>query len=38
VIGWLPVELFEQFERESFLAFEAERVDRIQLIDRRSQN
>ena len=38
VVGRLPVELFEQFERESFLAFEAERVDRIQLVDGRAQN
>ena len=38
VVGRLPVELLEQFERESFLAFEAKGIDRIQLIDGRAQN
>src|SRR5579863_3048762 len=38
VIGRLPVELFEQFEGKSLLAFQAKRVNRIQLIDRRMEN
>ena len=38
VVGRLPVELFEQFEGESFLTFEAKRVDGVQLIDGRAPN
>ena len=33
VVGRLPVELLQQFEGESFLSFEAERVDGVQLVD-----
>ncbi len=29
VVGWLPVQLFEQFERETFLSFQTERIDGI---------
>ena len=38
VVGRLPVELFEQFDGESFLAFEAKRIDRVQLVDRGAQH
>ena len=35
VIGCLPVQLLHQFECESFLPFQAERIDGVQLADRR---
>ena len=34
--GGVPVELFEKFEGESFLAFEAKGINRIQLVDGRA--
>src|SRR5262249_45729252 len=38
VVGGLPVKLLEQFKGESFLAFEAERIDRVELVDRSFAN
>ena len=38
MVGHLPIHLIEQFERESLLPFQPERINRIQLINGRAQH